>query len=191
MEGFISVKAHVKNNVFLVFMLALLSGCSTIGSDHTQPADRTLHPIDCTKNTKREECLAVANLDKKAQKKAVKPTQSDQRTRTTKIVENKKVNDEKAKVSSETPPAPPQNETAVSKPDEIPQKNFDAHASPFSVSMDCVRSNVKRKDDGRSNVRSVAYELAVMCTRKDVHVESIANASIPLVEQNRAPKKTK
>ena len=90
--------------MFLVLVLVLLSGCSTVGSDHTPlPVDHTLQPIDCTMNLKREECLAVANLDKKMQKKAVKPAQSEQmerRARLAKIAENKRMTTVNAKIIS-------------------------------------------------------------------------------------------
>jgi hypothetical protein len=186
----------MNNNMFLVLVLVLLSGCSTVGSDHTPlPVDHTLQPIDCTMNLKREECLAVANLDKKMQKKAVKPAQSEQmerRARLAKIAENKRINDEKAKVKSEASSLA-QDDTVVSKPDLTPQKKIDIDKpeNAFAASMGCVKNNVSKKDDGHSNVRAVAYELAVLCREKGVQVNSIANASIPLVLQNRAHKNTK
>ncbi len=186
----------MNNNVFLVFVLVLLSGCSTVGSDHTPlPIDRTLQPIDCTAGAKREECLTVANLDKKTQKKTVKPVQSEQmerRTRLAKIAENKKINDEKAKAKSEAP-ALAQVDTVVSKPDLRTQKQIDSdnREKAFAASMDCVKDNIMKKDDVRTPVRAVAYELALMCRKSGVEVNAIANATVPLVSQSRAPKKTK
>ena len=190
----------MNHNLFLVFMLVLLSGCSTVGSNRTpHPVDRTLHPIDCTSSVKKEECLAVANLDKKMQKKTVKPVQSEQterRARLAKIAENKKINDEKAKVKSEvkSETAPLAPETAVvSKPDVKTQKQMDSEnrEKAFATSMECVRNNIGKIDDVRKPVRAVAYELAVLCRQKGVQVDSIANATVPLVSQSRAPRKTK
>lgn len=198
MEVFNTVKPHMNNNIYVILVFALLSGCSTIRSDHTShPAvDQALHPVDCTTNAKREECLAVVNLDKKGKKKTAKSDaseQTDRRARLAKVTENKKISDDKSKAKSEVPPAPPVApvSTVESKPEPIVQNTFNARASPFSSSMDCVRSNLKKKDDGRTNVRSVAFELASMCTVKGAHVESVANASVALVSQNRAQKATK
>mgnify|MGYP001613502094 CR=1 FL=1 len=187
----------MNHKMFLVLALVLLSGCNTVRTDRT-PAriDRTLQPIDCTAKVKSEECLAVANLDKKNQKKAVKPTQSEQRARLAKIAENKKLNDEKAKakveVKSETLPLA-QDEIVVSKPDLKTQKQIDSdnREKAFAASMDCVKKNLRKKDDIRTPVRAVAYELATMCRQKGAPVDSIANATVPLVSQSRAPKKTK
>lgn len=191
----------MNNKMFLVLALVLLSGCNTVRTDRT-PAriDRTLQPIDCTAKVKSEECLAVANLDKKNQKKAVKPTQSEQRARLAKIAENKKLNDEKAKakvevkseVKSEALPLA-QDEIVVSKPDLKTQKQIDSdnREKAFAASMDCVKRNLRKKDDIRTPVRAVAYELATMCRQKGAPVDSIANATVPLVSQSRAPKKTK
>lgn len=193
----ISMKTHIKNHVFLMLVLVLLGGCSTLKSIHTvQPEDQDLHPIDCPLNNKKEECLAVANLDKKTQKRTAKSTQSEQaerRARLAKNAENRKINEEKAKARSEeksATPTLPIVSAEVSKQDEIAQKKDDAdqHKDDVAESMDCVRNNVRQKDDGFSNVRYVAYELAVLCTKKGVHVRSIANAAIPLVTQNRAHK---
>ena len=180
----------MNSNMFLLLVLALLSGCSTIGSD------RNLHLVDCTSGAKRDDCLAVANLDKKTQKKTVIPEkQIDRRARLAKppkIVENKKLNNEKAKAKTETLPLA-QDNAVVSKPDLKTQKQIDSDnlEKAFSASMDCVKNNIRKKDDVRSNVRAVAYELALLCRKKGVPVDSIANASIPLVSQSRAPKNTK
>lgn len=190
----------MNHNLFLVFMLVLFSGCSTVGSNRTpHPVDRTLHPIDCTSSVKKEECLAVANLDKKMQKKTVKPAQSDQmerRARLAKIAETKKINDEKAKVKtevkSEIPPVAPEA-IVVSKPDLVAQKKIDSDTreKAFAASMDCVKNKMGKVDDIRKPVRAVAFELAVLCRQKGVQVDSIANATVPLVSQSRAPRKTK
>lgn len=186
----------MNNNLFLVLTLVLLSGCSTVKSDHTlRSIDRTLQPVDCTSGAKREECSTVANVDKKMQKKTVKSAQSEQverRARLAKIAENKKINDEKAKAKSEASPLA-QDDTIVSKPDLKAQKqiDIDKQKKAFSASMDCVKNNIRTIDDVRKSVRAAAYELAVLCRQKGVSVDSIANASIPLVSQSRAPKKTK
>jgi hypothetical protein len=185
----------MKNNLFLVLVFAFLSGCSTVEPQRIQPVqpiDHTLQPVDCTLRANREQCTAVANLDKKTQKKIVKPAQqeqTDRRVQPTKV-DNKKINDDKTKVKSEAPPLAPDN-TVASKPDVIAQKETDGNKkeTPFSVSMACVMNNMSKKDDGRSNVRAVAYELAVLCRQGGVQVNSIANASIPLVLKNRASKK--
>jgi len=186
----------MNNNMFLVFMLALLSGCSTVRSDRTvQPLDRTLQPVDCTSGAKREECLAVANFDKKNQKKIVKSAQTDQmerRARLAKIAESKKINDEKAKAKTEVSSLA-QDDTVVSKPDSKTQKqiDIDTREKAFAASMDCVKNNIGKKDDIRSPVRAVAYELAVLCRQKGVPVNSIANATVPLIVQSRTPRKIK
>jgi hypothetical protein len=57
--------------------------------------------------------------------------------------------------------------------------------------MDCVRNNLGKKDDIRIPVRAVAYELATYCRKSGVPVDSIANATVPLVSQSRAPRKAK
>ncbi len=189
---------NMNNNLFLflVLVFALLSGCSTVRSDsHSQPVDQTLHPVDCTKNAKREECLAVANMDKKAQKKTVKSDQSEQadrRAKSMKVVENKKINDDKAKAKSDVPPVAPVS-AVESKPDLATQKKIekDKRDKAFTESMDCVRNNIGAKDDIRSPVRAVAYDLAVLCRKTGVSVDSVANAAIPLVSQTRVLKKTK
>lgn len=139
--------------------------------------------------------MAVANLDKKTQKKTVKLAQSEQmerRARLAKIAENKRINDEKAKVKSEAS-ALTQGDTVVNKPDLTSQKKIDIDKpeNVFATSMGCVKNNIGKKDNGHSNVRAVAYELAMLCREKGVQVNSIANASIPLVLQNRAHKNTK
>ena len=196
MEVFNAVKPNMNRNLFLVFMFALLSGCSTVGSDHTAhpAADHALHPVDCTTNAKREECLAVANLDKKTPKKTAKSDQSEQadrRVKSTKVIENKKISDDKAKAKSDVPPVA-QDKEAVSKPDLVAQKKAEAdqRGKAFSESMGCVRNNIG-KDDVRVKVRAMAYDLAMLCRKQGVSVDSIANATIPLIEQSRAPKKTK
>ncbi|MDE2421873.1 MAG: hypothetical protein KGO49_11930 [Gammaproteobacteria bacterium] len=187
---------NMNNNVFLVLVFALLSGCSTVKSDHTsQPVDQTLHPVDCTKNAKREECLAVANMDKKTQKKTAKSDQSesiDRRAKSTKAAESKKLSDDKAKAKSEVPPVAPVN-AVESKPDLATQKKMDKDKrdKAFAESMDCVKNNIGAKDDIRSPVRAVAYDLAVLCRKTGVSVDSVANATIPLVSQTRVLKKTK
>ena len=185
----------MNNNTFLVLVLVLLSGCSTVGPDHTPlPVDHTLQPIDCTVNLKREECLAVANLDKKTQKKTVKPAQSEQmerRARLAKIAENKRINEEKVKVKSEASSLV-QDDTVVSKPDLKTQKKIDSdnREKAFAASMDCVKNNMG-KDDVRKPVRAVAYELALLCRQSGAQVNAIANATVPLVSQSRAPRKAK
>lgn len=184
----------MNNNLFMVLVLVLLSGCSTVGSNHPVKAtDRILHPIDCTSGAKREECLAVANFDKKAQKKVVKPVQTEQidrRARLAKIAESKKINDEKAKLKSEAAPLA-QDNAEVGKPDLLGQKKIDVddRQKDFAASMDCVRNNLGKVDDVRKPIRAVAFELAVLCRQKAVSVNSVANATIPLVSQSRAPKK--
>ena len=187
----------MNKNMFLVLVLALLSGCSSVKSGHTSAprSEHALKPIDCTSNAKREECLAVANVDKKLQKKTVKPAQSEQmerRARLAKIAENKKINDEKAKAKSVVSPLE-QDDTVVSKPDLKTQKqiDIDTREKAFAASMDCVKNNIGKKDDIRSPVRAVAYELAVLCRQKGVAVNSIANATVPLIAQSRASRKTK
>lgn len=187
--------------VFFVVVLVLLSGCNTIKTDRT-PArvDRTLQPIDCTVNVKREECLAVANLDKKSQKKPVKSSPSEQRARLTKVAENKKLNDEKAKakvdvkseVKSETLPLA-QDAVVVSKPDLKTQKQIDSNnrEKAFASSMECVRNNLRKKDDIRTPIRAMAYEIAVFCRKSGAQVDSIANATVPLITNSRAPKSKK
>lgn len=188
----------MNNNLFLVLVLVLLSGCNTVKSDRTvKPVDRTLSPVDCTTNAKREECLAVANVDKKLQKKTVKTVQSEQmerRARLAKIAENKKINDERAKakieVKNEVLPVAP--DTAVaSKPDAKTQKKIDSdnREKAFAASMDCVKNKMGKVDDVRKPVRAVAYELALMCRKSGVAVDSVANATVPLVSHSRAPKK--
>lgn len=186
---------NMNNNVFLILVLTFLSGCSTVKPDTTpHPVDHTLSPIDCTLKAKKEECSAVANLDKKPQKKTVKSDQSEQidrRIKTTKSAESKKINDEKAKAKSEAPPPAPDKEI-VSKPDLVVQKKAetDQRGKAFSESMGCVRNNLG-KDDVRVKVRAMAYDLAVLCRQQGVEVNAIANATIPLIEQSRAPKKIK
>jgi len=186
----------MNKNIFLVLVFILLSGCSTVKSDHTsQLADQTLHPVDCTKNAKREECLAVANMDKKAQKKTVKSDQSEQadrRVKSTKAVENKKISDDKAKAKSDVTSAALVS-AVESKPDLATQKKIDKDKrdKAFAESMDCVKNNIGAKDDIRSSVRAVAYDLAVLCRKTGVSVDSVANAAIPLVSQTRVLKKTK
>ena len=188
------MKTNMNKNMFLVVVLALLSGCNSVKSGHISAprSEHTLKPIDCTSNAKREECLAVANVDKKLQKKTVKPAQLDQRARLAKIAENKKINDEKTKAKSDVLPLA-QDDAVVSKPDLKTQKQIeiDKQKKAFAASMDCVKNNIGKKDDIRSPVRAVAYELAVLCRQKGVSVNSIANATIPLIAQSRAPKKTK
>ncbi|MBC7750836.1 MAG: hypothetical protein H7Z73_03825 [Candidatus Saccharibacteria bacterium] len=184
----------MNNNIFLVLVLVLLSGCSTVGSNHpVKSTNSILHPIDCISGAKREECLAVANFDKKNQKKTVKSAQTDQmdrRARLAKIAESKKINDEKAKVKREAAPLA-QDNAEVSKPDLVAQKKIDNddREKAFSASMGCVRNNLGKIDDVRKPVRAVAFELAVLCRQKGVSVHSVANATIPLVSQSRAPKK--
>jgi len=185
----------MNNKVFIVLAFALVSGCSTVKPDHpSHPADHTLNPIDCTSKAKKEECSAVANLDKKPQKKTAKSDQSEQidrRAKTTKSAESKKINDDKVKAKSEAPPPAPDKEV-VSKPDLVSQKKAEAdyREKVFSESMVCVRNNIG-KDDVRVKVRAMAYDLAMLCRKQGVEVNAIANATIPLIEQSRAPKKTK
>lgn len=184
----------MNNNLFLVLVLVLLSGCNTVKSDRTiKPVDRTLSPVDCTTNAKREECLAVANVDKKLQKKTAKTVQSEQmerRARLAKIAENKKINDEKAKAKIEVLPVPP-DAAVASKPDAKTQKKIDSdnREKAFAASMDCVKNKMGKVDDVRKPVRAVAYELALMCRKSGVAVDSVANATVPLVSHSRAPKK--
>jgi len=182
----------MKNNLFLVLVFALLSACSTVKPkpiQPIQPIDQTLQPIDCTLAANKEKCAAVASLEKKTPKKTVKSAQQEQTDRRSKV-ENKKIADDKTKVKSEAAPLTPEN-TVASKPDLIAQKQTDGakKETPYSASMACVMNNMSKKDDGRSNVRAVAYELAVLCRQAGVQVNSIANASIPLVLKNRATKK--
>jgi hypothetical protein len=194
MEIFISMKANMNRNMFFILVLALLSGCSTVKPNLTPPTVQSpLQPIDCTSSVKKEECLAVANLDKKAQKKTVKPAQLEQaerRARLAKIAENKKINDEKAKAKIDVLPVA-QEDTVLSKPDLKAQKQIDSdkREKAFSASMDCVKNNMGKIDDVRKPVRAVAFELAVLCRQKGVQVDSIANATVPLVSKSRAPKK--
>ena len=195
MEVLISMKSNVNHSVFLIFVLVALNGCSTVKSDSaSHPVDHTLNPIDCTSKAKKEECSAVANLDKKPQKKTAKFDQSEQidrRAKTTKSAEIKKINDDKAKAKSEVLP-PASDKEVVSKPDLVTQKKAEAdqREKAFSESMGCVRNNIG-KDDVRVKVRAMAYDLAVLCRKQGVEVNAIANATIPLIEQSRAPKKTK
>ncbi len=192
------MKTNMNRNIFFILVLVLLSGCSTVKSDRTPlPADQTLQPIDCTSGSKRAQCLPVASVDKKVQKKTAKSTQSEQmerRARLAKIAENKRINDEKAKVKSEAKSeALPlvQDDTVVSKPDLKAQKQIDSdnREKAFATSMDCVRNKMGKIDDVRKPVRAVAYELALLCRKSGVQMDSVANATVPLISQSRAPRK--
>jgi hypothetical protein len=176
----------MNNNMFLVFTLVLLSSCSVVGAHHS---------AGCASSAKKDDCKSATSADKKIQKKNAVQTQveqpkADREARPAKVVENKKMNESKFKAKSEGSLSV-QDTKLVRKQDVIAQKKIEPEKreKDSSESMDCAKKNIKAKDDGVSNVRSVAYAIAVFCTKNGVHVESIANATIPLVLQNRAHRK--
>lgn len=176
----------MNNNIFLVFTLVLLSSCSLVGAHHS---------AGCVSSAKQDDCTSATNIDKKIQKKIVVQTSVEQPktvrdARPAKVVDNKKINESKFKAKSEASRSV-QEIKLVRKQDGIAQKKIEPEKREKepSESMDCAKKNIKANDDGVSNVRSVAYAIAVFCTKKGIHVESIANATIPLVLQNRAHRK--